>query len=132
MIRYSNQHPVTAAELARVFKSSGIHRPYNDLERLEKMLTGANCIWTAWDDEKLVGIARALTDFSYACYLSDLAVDKAYQKEGIGRTLIAHLREEIGDEVALILLAAPAAMDYYPKLGFQKHHGAYIIPRKAF
>ncbi|WP_146812496.1 GNAT family N-acetyltransferase, partial [Aneurinibacillus danicus] len=69
-------------------------------------------------------------DFSYCCYLSDLAVDKDYQKSGIGKELIGRIRNIIGEEVALILLSAPNAMDYYPKVGFDKVDNGFIIRRK--
>jgi ribosomal protein S18 acetylase RimI-like enzyme len=101
-----------------------------DLERIQRMIQHANLILTAWDGEKLVGIARALTDFSYCCYLSDLAVDREYQRHGIGKELIRRLRESLGDEVMLLLLAAPEATDYYPHIGFEKAENAWRIPRK--
>lgn len=72
MIAYTNKKKISADQLAELFISSGIHRPINDLPRLQKMLANADILWTAWDADKLVGIARALTDFSYACYLSAL------------------------------------------------------------
>jgi N-acetylglutamate synthase-like GNAT family acetyltransferase len=84
---------------------------------------------TAWDKDKLVGIARSLTDFSYCCYLSDLAVRKDYQKGGIGKKLIALTKEYIGDHAMLLLLSAQTAMDYYPKVGFQKVENGFIIKR---
>lgn len=121
---------ITAQQLARVFESSGIVRPYKDLARLQKMIDHGDIMISAWEGELLIGIARALTDYSYACYLSDLAVDKAYQKQGIGKELIHLLQKEIGEEVALILLAAPNAMDYYPSIGFEKVDNAYRIQRK--
>jgi predicted N-acetyltransferase YhbS len=77
-----------------------------------------------------IGVCRALTDFSYCCYLSDLAVDAQYQNQGIGKAMIEITKEAIGDEVALILLAAPNAMDYYPKIGFEKLENGFIIKRK--
>lgn len=132
MITYSNTKPITPEQFAQVLRNSGIIRPVDDLDRMAKMLAGANCTWSAWDGDRLVGIARAMTDFCYACYLSDLAVDKDYQKQGIGKTLVARMQEDIGEDVALILLAAPAAMSYYPHLGFERHRGAYIVPRKPF
>ncbi|MBS4209025.1 GNAT family N-acetyltransferase [Bacillus sp. FJAT-50079] len=112
-----------------LFKSSGIKRPSEDLNRLQKMIVHADLTLTAWDETQLIGIARAITDFSYCCYLSDLAVDKEYQHHGIGKKLIALLQEQIGDEVALILLSAPSAMEYYPHIGFEKIENGFKIAR---
>jgi predicted N-acetyltransferase YhbS len=94
------------------------------------MLDHANLTITAWDGEKLVGIARSLTDFCYCCYLSDLAVDREYQGRGIGRELIEQTRKHLSEQVSLILLSAPSAMTYYPKVGFEKADNAWIIRRK--
>ncbi|MGG1292854.1 GNAT family N-acetyltransferase [Bacillus smithii] len=129
-IVYKYNEPVKAEDVIQVFRNSGITRPIGQKERIQKMLDHANLILTAWDHNRLVGIARALTDFSYCCYLSDLAVDKDYQKSGIGKELIERIREIIGEEVALILLSAPSAMDYYPKVGFDKVDNGFIIRRK--
>lgn len=132
MITYTNQAPLTAIDLARLFTSSGIHRPTSDLPRLQQMLDHADSLWTAWDGSQLVGVARALTDFSYACYLSDLAVAKAYQHQGIGQELVNHLKAEIGPQVSLVLLAAPTAMTYYPKLRFEHIDNAFLRRRDPF
>ena len=129
-IRYQKNEVITADQLAEVFRASGIRRPVEDKTRLEKMLKHADILVTAWDGERLVGVARALTDYSYCCYLSDLAVDEGYQHRGIGKQLVNEVKREIGEEAALILLASPIAMDYYPKIGFNRIENGYIIPRK--
>ncbi|MCW5747969.1 MAG: GNAT family N-acetyltransferase [Alphaproteobacteria bacterium] len=129
MITYAVNRPLEAAEVARLFDASTIRRPTGDLPRIAKMLAHGNLTISAWDGERLVGVSRALTDFAYCCYLSDLAVDKAYQHRGIGKELLALTRRELGDQVALILLAAPEAIDYYPKVGFEKIGNGYIIKR---
>jgi len=121
---------ITAEELSDVFKKSGIRRPVDDLPRLQRMIEHADLLITAWDKQTLVGVARALTDFSYCCYLSDLAVNIDYQKRGIGKELVSLVQEQIGDVVTLLLLSAPAAMEYYPRIGFDKVENGYIIPRK--
>lgn len=128
-IEYRHNISLAAADVAAVFDASGIRRPTKDLARIERMFANANLVISAWDQNKLVGVCRALTDFSYCCYLSDLAVDKAYQKHGIGSELITRLQEAIGDEVALILLSSPEAMGYYPKLGFEKVENGFIVKR---
>lgn len=128
-IEYRHNIPLAAADVAAVFDSSGIRRPTGDLARIERMFTNANLTFSAWHNEKLVGVCRALTDFSYCCYLSDLAVDMAYQKHGIGRELVARVQQAIGDEVALVLLSAPEAMEYYPRIGFEKVENGFIIKR---
>ncbi|MGB4765831.1 MAG: GNAT family N-acetyltransferase [Rugosibacter sp.] len=128
-IEYRHNFPLEAADVAAVFDASDIRRPTKDLARIERMFANANLILSAWHEGKLVGVCRALTDFSYCCYLSDLAVDKAFQKHGIGRELIARVRSAIGEEVALVLLSAPEAMEYYPKVGFEKIENGFIIKR---
>jgi N-acetylglutamate synthase-like GNAT family acetyltransferase len=128
-IEYRHNFPLEAADVVAVFDTSGIRRPTKDLARIERMFANANLILTAWHEGKLVGVCRALTDFSYCCYLSDLAMNKAFQKHGIGRELIARVRSAIGEEVALVLLSAPEAKEYYPKVGFEKIENGFIIKR---
>lgn len=129
-IEYRFNAPVTGQDVADVFKRSGINRPTDDIERIQNMIDHGNLIITAWDGEKLVGIARSLTDFCYCCYLSDLTVDKEYQHAGIGKELIHQTQMRLSDQVSLLLLSAPTAMAYYPKVGFDKAENAWIIRRK--
>ncbi len=132
LITYTNKKKITANEFAQLFESAGIHRPVKDLPRLQRMLENADVLWTAWDKDQLVGVARALTDFSYVCYLSDLAVDKSYQKQGIGHNLIENLHSQMGPDVSLVLLAAPSALEYYPKVNFEKIDNAFLRKRRPF
>ncbi|CAN5725074.1 GNAT family N-acetyltransferase [soil metagenome] len=128
-IRYHTELRITPQQLAEVFDRSGINRPSTDLARMEQMLAHADLLVTAWDGEELIAVARALTDFCYCCYLSDLAVDRAYQQHGIGRKLLQTVQDKIGAQTALLLLAAPSAMAYYPKVGFTAADNAWIIQR---
>ena len=130
MIEYRENQPLEPVEIVRVFEASGISRPTKDIPRIAQMFANANVVISAWDGDRLIGVSRALTDYSYCCYLSDLAVDAAYQKHGIGRELIRRTQSIIGDEVSLILMSAPSAMAYYPKVGFALADNAYIIRRK--
>ena len=130
MIAYCLNQPLEAADVARVFESSGINRPTADLPRIERMLAHANLIVSAWDADRLIGVGRALTDYAYCCYLSDLAVDASYQNQGIGQEIVRRIRAAIGEDVSLILVSAPGATAYYPKLGFSPAAGAFIIRHK--
>jgi ribosomal protein S18 acetylase RimI-like enzyme len=129
-IEYRIEPDLTAADLADVFRRSGIRRPVDDLPRLTQMIERADLIITARDGGRLVGVARSLTDFCFVCYLSDLAVDAGYQRQGAGRELVKQTREAIGDGTVLLLIAAPEANDYYPKIGFEKMDRAWWINRK--
>ncbi len=130
VITYKTNTKLEAHELSDLFKASGIKRPVDDLNRIKKMIDNANLIVTAWDGDKLVGVARAFSDFSYCCYLSDLAVDKEYQNQGIGHELVDEIQKLISEESNLVLISAPEAMEYYPKIGFENCGNAYIIHRK--
>ena len=129
-IAYRHNLPLDPSEVARVFDASGITRPTADLPRIARMFAAPSLVISAWHADRLVGVSRSLTDYVFCCYLSDLAVDKAYQKQGIGQALIARTQAVIGDEVSLILLAAPGAMSYYPVVGFEQADNAFVIRRK--
>src|SRR5207244_4070665 len=101
-----------------------------DPETMRGMLANAAVILTARAGGLLVGVSRALTDFAYCTYLSDLAVDRAYQRRGIGRELLRRTHEAAGLHTTLILLAAPAARDYYPHLGMTRHDSCWLTPRR--
>ncbi|MFP4013665.1 MAG: GNAT family N-acetyltransferase [Chitinispirillaceae bacterium] len=101
-------------------------RPVHDPNCIGKMLKNANLTITAWKEDVLVGIARSLTDFGFCCYLSDLAVDIQFQSRGIGKELVRRTALQLDPMCKVILLAAPKATGYYPKIGFRKHDSAYI------
>lgn len=105
----------------------GERRSVDDRERMGAMLANANLVITAWDSDLLVGVSRALSDFSYITYLADLAVRQSYQKKGIGKELIRRTQAAGGPQTRLLLLAAPAAVDYYPHVGFTHHPQAWIL-----
>jgi predicted N-acetyltransferase YhbS len=125
-----NPGQVDPKEVADLYRDAGLRRPVDDLARMERMLKNANITVTAREGGRLVGIARGLTDFSYVCYLADLAVAAAHQRAGIGKQLMERMREHLGDEVTLLLLAAPTAAEYYPHVGFEKIENGWIIHRK--
>ena len=130
-IIYRSDIPITVQQFIDLLKRSTLdqRRPVDQPERIQKMLEHGNVLITAWDGEQLVGVSRALTDFSYCCYLSDLAVDEAYQHQGIGKKLVYRTHEVAGEQTALILLAAPAATTYYPKIGMEKFDHCFMIKR---
>lgn len=105
----------------------GERRPVEDRRTMAAMLAHASLILSAWEGQKLVGIARTLTDFLYVGYLSDLAVHAEYQRRGIGKGLIAQTRRHMGPKSKLVLLAAPKAVEYYPRIGFAKVESAWML-----
>jgi ribosomal protein S18 acetylase RimI-like enzyme len=130
VITYKVNTKIEPHQLSELFQSSGIRRPSEDLSRLKKMLDNANMIVSAWDGEKLVGIARALSDFSFCCYLSDLAVAKEYQNQGIGQELVTEVQKQIGDESNLVMMASQEVIEYAHKIGFEPAPNAFIVHRK--
>lgn len=108
----------------------GKRRPVEDKSTIEGMIKNSNLVVTCWDEEKLVGIARSVTDFHFSCYLSDIAVDQSYQGQGIGKKLVDETVRRLGDSCSVILLSAPGAVDYYPKIGFEKHPQAWVLSPK--
>lgn len=128
-IAYKVNIPLSVKEIIEVYASSGINRPVEDEGRIGKMYNHSNLVVSAWEGEQLVAVCRALTDFCYCCYVSDLAVRKEYQRKGIGKELLRITKENIGEQSMLLLLSAAPAMEYYPKMGMQKVENGFIIKR---
>jgi ribosomal protein S18 acetylase RimI-like enzyme len=128
MIKYQIENDLNLTDFRKVLFSSTLaeRRPINDSTRLEKMLRGANLIITARENDNIIGVARSLSDFTFCTYLSDIAVDKNYQKQGIGRELIKRIKIASGD-ARVILISAPKAIGYYPNIGMKRHEYCYYI-----
>lgn len=131
-ITYRNDRPLSAQELRDVLIGStlGERRPIDDPDAMKGMAeNGAPLFVTAWSGSRCIGFARSFTDRVYACYISELAVDTEFQKLGIGRRLIDETQALLGPHCKIILLAAPAAADYYSHIGFESHPRCWILPR---
>lgn len=127
MINYQSSQLITAQQFIELLQKTtlGDRRPLDKIDVIQAMLDNADLTVTAWHNEKLVGVARCVTDFAYCCYLSDLAVDEGYQHQGIGKTLIDNVANNLEPTCKIILLAAPQAVEYYGKIGFDKHPSAW-------
>ncbi len=132
-IIYKINEPITVDQFIELLKSSslGERRPIGDKACMEGMISNSNLAVSAWDHDELIGIARSVTDFHYACYLSDLAVSKKYQKAGIGKQLQIHTQRQLGPRCKIILIAAPAANSYYEYIGYNNNQRCWILDRES-
>ncbi len=130
-IAYRQDAPISGEQFADLLLRSGLseRRPVDDAACLAGMVANSNLMLTAWVDDLLVGVARSMTDFHYACYLSDLAVDRACQHQGIGRELIRRTQSALGPKCKLILVAAPDADGYYDRLGMTRNPRCWVLDR---
>jgi len=128
-ISYKVNSPITAEQFIELLKESTLsgRRPIEDKNCMEGMVNNSNLLVTAWHGDNLVGVARSVTDFHYACYLSDLAVDKKYQMRGIGKKLQTITQQQLGEKCILILVAAPTAHSYYEHIGFTNNPRCWVL-----
>jgi ribosomal protein S18 acetylase RimI-like enzyme len=128
-ITYKINEPISAGQFIDLLKESTLaeRRPVDDPSCMKGMVENSNLLVTAWDGGKLVGVARSMTDFHYACYLSDLAVHEKYQKRGIGRELQVLTQKQLGKNCNLILVAAPLANSYYGHIGFTHNPRCWVL-----
>ena len=130
-IQYKLNLKLTTDEFINILNRStlGERRPIDDKECIDDMIENADIIVLAIDSDKIVGVARAVTDYNYCCYLSDLAMEQKYQKNVIEKQLISKVQEQLNDKCKIILLSALDATEYYPKIRFTKHSSAWILTR---
>ena len=130
-IKYNINPKISSTQFIEILNHStlGERRPIDDIDTIQGMLDNADIIITANIDDKIIGVARAVTDFHYCCYLSDLAVHKDYQHNGIGKELINKVQEQLNSKCKIILLSAPNVVEYYPRIGFTQHNSAWVLSR---
>lgn len=130
-IEYKVNEAVSVEQFRSLLDRSTLaeRRPVDDAACLGGMLKHSSLTVSAWCADNLVGIARSVTDFNYACYLSELAVDSNFQKNGIGRKLLSMTQGQLGPKCKLILIAAPAANLYYEHLGFENNPRCWVLDR---
>jgi GNAT superfamily N-acetyltransferase len=132
-IEYKVNEPITADQFIALLEASTLaeRRPIEDKECMEGVIANSNLTVSAWKNGELIGIARSVTDFHYACYLSDLAVCETHQKSGIGKKLQILTQQQLGPKCKLILLAAPAANAYYEHIGFNHNPRCWVLDRES-
>ena len=132
-ITYKVNQAISTDDFIGLLKASTLaeRRPVEDRACMEGMIKNSNLIVSAWDGDKLIGIARSMTDFHYACYLSDIAVDKNYQSSGVGKSLQITTQEQLGKKCKLILIAAPASNSYYEHIGFTNNQRCWVLSRDS-
>ncbi|HEX3727521.1 MAG TPA: GNAT family N-acetyltransferase [Pirellulales bacterium] len=130
-IRYQVEPDLAATEFVDVLRRSTLaeRRPVDDASAIRRMLEHGDVIVSARAGALLVGVSRAISDFGYCTYLSDLAVDQRYQRQGIGRELIRRTHAAAGLHTSLVLLAAPKAETYYPHIGMTQWPSCWVIGR---
>ena len=130
-IRYRINAPVSPGQYIELLHQSGLaeHRPVHDMDCIRGMLQNSNLVVTAWNKEELVGIARSVTDFHYACYLSDIAVSEPFQGMCIGTRLQMLIQQQLGHHCKMILMAPPAIQEYCHRLGYEKHPAGMVLNR---
>jgi len=128
-LEYKINEPISANQFIELLKNStlGKRRPVDDRVCIAGMISNSNLTVSAWDGENLVGISRCVTDFHYACYLSDLAVSETHQKSGVGKELQRLTQKQLGPRCQLILIAAPAANSYYEHIGFTHNERCWVL-----
>jgi GNAT superfamily N-acetyltransferase len=129
VIEYRHDRGLQIEQVRELYIAStlGERRPVDDRACFQEMIERADILVSAWEGDLLVGVARTLTDFCYVAYLADLAVRQSHQRRGIGRSLVAETRAVLGEAAYIVLLAAPAAEQYYPRIGFNHHPQAWIL-----
>ena len=123
---------LSVEEFCGVVHNSGLNRPVDDVARMTLMLANSNLVITARDSGaggRLIGVSRCVTDFAFCCYLSDLCVEVGWQGHGVGRALVAATKRAVGPECNLLLLSAPRAMTFYPRIAMDRAENAFVIRR---
>jgi GNAT superfamily N-acetyltransferase len=132
-ISYRHDVKLTPDQFIDVLNRStlGQRRPVSDFSAINDMLAHADILITAWDGDVLVGVSRSMSDFAYVTYLSDLAVDERYQRQGIGKQLMRETQKQAKPSCKIVLFAAPAAEGYYGHIGLQQRTQGWVLPGRA-
>ena len=116
---------LTPARIATLYRRAALLRQTDNAQKLQQAFENTQLVLTAWHSERLVGLARVLTDSVQVAYLCDLAVEPDVQGLGIGKMLIdAVLERSPGTE--LVLRDSNLSAGFYEHLGFRPIENGWV------
>lgn len=126
-ITYTDAREFSEHNLQELFLSVGwLSAKYP--ARLKKALDQCETVFTAWEQDKLVGLVNAIDDGELTAYVHYLCVDPAYQGRGIGKELLARIKKKYQSYLYLILIAENEPLiAYYKQHGFVQYDGRYVF-----
>ena len=129
-IVYRDDHDIDLDQLTVLFNSVGWERRTADRERLAQLVRGSMFVVSAWEGDRLVGFARAISDGATNAYISTVAVLPECQKRGIGREVIQRLLA--GHDGIQFVLHSEHASPFYRHLnvGFEPIDNMLVRRRK--
>lgn len=126
-VKYTDAKNYKTQDLQGLFQSVG-WLSANYPERLKKALDNSDTVFTAWDNERLVGLVNAIDDSELTAYVHYLCVNPLYQGQGIGKGLLQRIKKRYENYLYIILIAENEALvKYYSQNGFEYVDGRYVF-----
>ena len=134
MITYCDSKDISISKVKEFYCNYATWKVTNKYEDWEKIIKKSSCIITYWDNDSLIGMARALSDEVRWATIIDVLVHPNYRGKSIGRQLIEKLLEHKEMQVRTVYLATPDKEEFYDKLGFKtvNEHCSYMIKVNKF
>lgn len=121
MISYRQTRKFRMAEVLELYSQVGWTNYTRQADMLESALTNSLYVLAAFEDDRLVGLVRAVGDGVSILFIQDLLVLPAYQRQGIGKTLLGKCLEKFDNcyQIHLLTEASEKTQGFYQALGFQ-------------
>lgn len=124
-IRTSREKPIKACEVIELYKNAGWWKE-RTVQDIEKMLSQTFAIG-AWEKNKLIGFARAITDGIFRAYIEDVVISSSFNRKGIGTKLIAKMVDELSNIDVISLFCEEDLIPFYNKNEFKKSNSQFVM-----
>ena len=130
-INYSFERPLVPQDVQQLLKQTG-WASARDIPGIEKMLANSFLTVGVWDDDRLIGFARVLSDGVYRALIDDVVVDESYRGKGIGTEMMKHLLSRLEQVEEVFLRTGKEMIPFYERLGFTLNRGAMMDWERRF
>ncbi|MBM3238237.1 GNAT family N-acetyltransferase [Candidatus Poribacteria bacterium] len=124
-INYSFERPLAPQDVQRLLKQTS-WASNRDIPGIEKMLENSLLTLGVWDDNRLIGFARVLSDGVYRALIDDVVVDESCREKGIGTEIMKHLLARLEQVEEIFLRTGKEMVPFYEKLGFALSRGTIM------
>jgi ribosomal protein S18 acetylase RimI-like enzyme len=116
---------LTPARIATLYRRAPLLRKTDNPERLWQAFEASSLVLTLWESDRVVGLARVLTDGVQTAYLCDLAVEPDVQGAGVGKRMVDEILSRLPG-VELVLRDSNLSAGFYERLGFEAVDNAWV------